>query len=113
MQQLGQLWRRLTGGQLAEYILIGMYSAVAILSFVVGLTAKTGTLFGRAVENGYYGKPEVRAMLKQLALASADFSAGASVLLIAAGIVYWSRRGKAAKGEELQAPAPPGPPFLF
>jgi hypothetical protein len=112
MQRLGQLWRRLTNGHLAEYILIGIYSSVAILSFVVGLTAKTGTLFGRAVENANYGgRPELKAMLKQLVVASADFSAGASVLLIAAGIVYWSRRGKEAKEEALQAP--PGPPFLF
>jgi hypothetical protein len=113
MQRLGQLWRRLTGGHLAEYILIGMYSSVAILSFVVGLTSKAGSLFGRAVESANYGKPELKAMLKQLAIASADFSAGASVLVIAAAIVYWSRRGKEAKGEALQAPVPPGPPFLF
>jgi hypothetical protein len=114
MQRLGQLWRSLTGGQLTEYILIGMYSSVAILSLVVGLTAKAGTLFGRAVENANYGaKPELRAMLKQLLMASADFSAGASLLVIAAAIVYWGRRGKEAKGETLQEPVPPGPPFLF
>jgi hypothetical protein len=114
MQRLGQLWRRLSGGHLAEYILIGIYSLVAILSFIVGLTSKAGTLFGRAVENANYGgRPELKAMLKQLLIASADFSAGASVLVIAAGIVYWSRRGKEAKGEALQAPVPPGPPFLF
>ncbi len=114
MQRLGQLWRRLTGGQLTEYILIGMYSSVAILSFVVGLTAKAGGVFGRAAENANYGgKPEFKVMLKQLLIASADFSAGASVLLIAAAIVYWGRRGKGAKREELHAPVPPGPPFLF
>jgi hypothetical protein len=91
-----------------------MYSSVAILSFVVGLTGKAGTLFGRAVENANYGgKPELRAMLKQLMMASADFSVGASVLVIAVAIVYWGRRGKEAKREELHAPAPQGPPFLF
>jgi hypothetical protein len=113
MQRLQQLWRKVTDGHLAEYLLIGMYSSVAILSFVVGLAPKAGTLFGRAAENANYGKPELRAMLKQLLLASADFSAGASVLLIAAGIVYWGRRGKEQKREALQAPVPPGPPFLF
>jgi Fe2+ transport system protein B len=110
MQRLRNLFVR---GQLTEYILIGMYSSVAILSLVVGLTAKTGTLFGRAVENAGYGRPELRAMLKQLVMASADFSAGASVLVIAVAIVYWGRRGKEAKGEALQSPVPPGPPFLF
>jgi hypothetical protein len=114
MQRLRQLWRSLTGGHLTEYILIGMYSSVAILSFVVGLTTKAGGLFGRAVENANYGgKPELRAMLKQLVVASADFSAGASLLVIAAAIVYWGRRSKGAKREALQDPVPPGPPFLF
>jgi hypothetical protein len=87
---------------------------VAILSLVLGLTAKAGTLFGRAVENANYAaRPELKALLRQFKLAGADFSAGASLLVIAVGIVYWNRRVKGPEPEPLASPAPPGPPFLL
>ena len=120
MQRLRKFWRdaafwhSLAGRRLTEYILIGAYSAVAILSLVIGLTAKAGTLFGRATENANYGaKPELKSILKQLMLASADFSAGASLLIIAVAIVYWTRRTKGAQRQSLESTVPPGPPFLL
>ena len=120
MQRLRKLWlsaafkNSLSGGRLTEYILIGAYSSVAILSLVVGLTAKAGTLFGRAVENANSAaKPELKLIIKQLVIASADFSAGASLLIVAAVIVYWSRRAKKAEREPLAPQSPSGPPFLL
>jgi hypothetical protein len=106
-------WNGLPGGRLTEYILIGGYSSVAILSLVIGLTAKAGTFFGRAVENANYAaRPELKALLKQFMMAGADFSAGASLLVIAVAIVYWSRRVKGPEQVPL-ASVPPGPPFLL
>jgi hypothetical protein len=120
MQRLRKLWQDaafwtgLPGNGLAEYILIAAYSGVAILSLIVGITAKAGTLLGPAVENTNYAtRPELKSILKQLATASADFSSGASLLVIAALIVYWSRRGKRAQPEALAPTLPSGPPFLL
>ena len=120
MQLLGKLWQNaafrigLPGQRLTEYILIAAYSAVAILSLIVGITARAGTLFGRAVESTNYGtRPELKAIMKQLAIASADFSVGASLLVVAAAIVFWSRRGKKARRETLEPTVPSGPPFLL
>jgi len=120
MERLRKLWQDtaflngLAGGRLTEYILIGAYSSVAILSLVINLTAKAGTFFGRAVESGNYAaRPELKATMKQLITASADLSAGASLLILAVGIVYWSRRSKRAQGETLESAAASGPPFLF
>jgi len=120
MHRLRKLWQdtaflnSLAGGRLTEYVLIGAYSSVAILSLVINLTAKAGTLFGRAVENGNYAaRPELKTIMSQIITASADFSAGASVLVIAAGMVYWRRRAKRAQPEPLEPTAASGPPFLF
>jgi hypothetical protein len=107
-------WNGLPGGRLTEYILIGAYSSVAILSLVIALTAKAGTFFGRAVENANYAaRPELKALLKQFMMAGADFSAGASLLVIAVAIVYWSRRVRGPEQEPLASPVPQGPPFLL
>ncbi|HEV8040941.1 MAG TPA: hypothetical protein VGP62_18855 [Bryobacteraceae bacterium] len=107
-------WNALPGSRLMEYILIGVYSSVAILSLVIGLTAKAGTLFGRAVEDASHAaRPEMKALLKQFIVAGADFGDGASLLIIAVAIVYWSRRTKAAQPEQLASTAPQGPPFLL
>jgi hypothetical protein len=107
-------WNGLPGDRLGEYILIGAYSSVAVLSLVINLTAKAGTLFGRAVENGSYSaRPELKAMMKQFMTASADLSAGASLLILALGIVYWSRRAKRAQGVPLEPTVASGPPFLL
>jgi hypothetical protein len=107
-------WNGLPGGRLSEYILIGAYSSVAILSLVIGLTAKAGTFFGRAVENANYSaRPELKVLLKQFMMAGADFGAGASLLVIALAIVYWSRRLKGPEPEPLASPLPQGPPFLL
>ena len=118
MQRLRKLWQDtgvrtgLPGYRLTEYILIGAYSVVAILSLIIGITAKTGTLFGRAVEATNYGaRPEWKSILKQLAMASADFSVGLSLLVIAVLIVYWSRRGKRGQPEAIALHS--GPPFLL
>ena len=118
MQRLRKLWQDtafrtgLPGHRLTEYILIAAYSLVAILSLIIGITAKTGTLFGRAVEATNYGaRPQWKSILKQLAMASADFSVGLSLLVIAVLIVYWSRRGKRAQPEEIALHS--GPPFLL
>ncbi|MGD0297674.1 MAG: hypothetical protein ABSE86_11200 [Bryobacteraceae bacterium] len=107
-------WSSLPGSRFIEYLLIGAYSAVAILSLVIGLTAKAGTLFGRAVEDASHAaKPELKALLKQFMMAGADFGAGASLLIIAVAIVYWSRRAKAPQPEQLASSVPQGPPFLL
>jgi hypothetical protein len=118
MQRLRKLWQDtafrtgLPGHRLTEYILIAVYSVVAILSLIIGITAKRGTLFGRAVEATNYGaRPEWKSILKQLAMASADFSVGLSLLVIAVLIVYWSRRLKRAQPEEMSLHS--GPPFLL
>src|ERR1035441_10567716 len=107
-------WYGLPGGRLNEYILIGAYSSVAILYLVIALTAKAGTFFGREVENANYAaRPELKALLKQFMMAGADFSAGASLLVIAVAIVYWSRRVRGPEQEPLASPVPQGPPFLL
>ena len=118
MQRLRKFWQDmgvrtgLPSHRLTEYILIGAYSLVAILSLIIGITAKRGTLFGHAVEATNYGaKPEWKSILKQLAMASADFSVGLSLLIIAVLIVYWSRRGKRAQPQEITLHS--GPPFLL
>ncbi len=120
MERLRKLWQDAVfwngrpEGRLTEYILIGAYSSVAILSLVIGLTAKAGTFLGRAVENAdSAARPEVKVLLKQFLLAGADFSAGASLLVIAVGIVYWNRRVKGPGREQLVSPMPQGPPFLL
>jgi hypothetical protein len=119
MQRLRKLWQDgawngVPGNRLTEYLLIGVYSSVAILSLIIGLTAKAGTLFGRAVDNTTFGaRPEFKSIMKQFMIATADFSAGASLLVIAVVIVYWSRRGKRGEPQELASPAPQGPPFLL
>ncbi len=120
MQLLRKLWEDaafrigLPGQRLTEYLLISAYSAVAILSLIVGITARAGTLFGRAVDSTSYGtRPELKAILKQLAIASADFSVGASLLVVAAVIVFWSRRGRRVRREALEPTVPSGPPFLL
>jgi hypothetical protein len=120
MQRLRKLWQSvafwngLPDGRLAEYILIGAYSSVAIFAPVAGLTAKAGTLFGRAVEMGNSAaKPEFKALLKHLMIASADFGAGASLLILAVALVYWKRRTKGAGQEPMEPAAQSGPPFLF
>jgi hypothetical protein len=120
MQRLLKVWEGSTywssaaGRRLIEYLLIGTYSAVAILSFIVGLTAKAGTFFGRAAEDtSFAGRPEFRSILKQLMLATADFGAGISLLIVAAAIVYWERRRNAGQRRVLRAEMPSGPPFLF
>jgi hypothetical protein len=120
MQRLRKFWRDAgfwhsrAGRRLTEYILIGLYSSVAILSLVIGLTAKAGTLFGRATESANYGaRPDLKSILKQLMLASADFSAGVSLLIIAVVIVYWTRGAKGAQRQSMETTVPPGPPFLL
>lgn len=119
MDRLRKLWQDAAfwtgrpGGRLTEYILIGVYSSVAILSFVIGLTARAGTLFGRAVENANYAaRPELKVLFRQFLMAGADFSAGASLLIIALAIVYCNRPVK-GQAEPLASPVPPGPPFLL
>ena len=120
MHRLWKLWQRVTAWyglpdrKLTEYILIGVYSSVAIFALVAGLTAKAGSFFGPAVESGNYAaKPEFKALLKQLMIASADFAAGASLLVIAVGLVYWNRRTKRIARESMESAAETGPPFLF
>jgi hypothetical protein len=120
MQRLRKLWQDtafrtgLPGHRLTEYVLIAAYSLVAILSLIIGITAKRGTLLGRAVEGTNYAtRPEFKSIMKQLAMASADFGVGASLLVIAVLIVYWSRRGKSAQPEALASTVPSGPPFLL
>jgi hypothetical protein len=120
MHRLEKLWRSLTAWyglpdrKLTEYILIGAYSSVAIFALVAGLTAKAGSLFGPALKTGNYaGKPEFQALLKKLMLASADFGAGASLLVMAIALVYWNRRTKRSVQEPLESVAETGPPFLF
>jgi len=120
MQRLRKIWRDLVawngrpGSRLMEYILIGAYSSVAILSLVIGLTAKAGTLFGRAVEDASQAaRPEMKALLKQFIVAGADFGDGASLLIIAVAIVYWSPRARAPQPEQLASTEPQGPPFLL
>jgi hypothetical protein len=107
-------WTSLAGQRFTEYMLIAAYSAVAVLSLIVGLTAKAGTLFGRALDDApYAARPELKAIMKQFLIASADFSAGASVLVVAAAIVYWGRRAKKVQREALQSQVSSGPPFLL
>jgi hypothetical protein len=110
----GASWKSLAGNRLTEYILIGVYSSVAILCLIIGITAKTGTFFGRAVQDtSMAARPELKAIFKQLMIATADFGAGASLLVVAVAIVYWSRRAKRGQPESLVSPAPSGPPFLL
>jgi hypothetical protein len=120
MEQLLKRWRdasywtSLAGQRFTEYLLIAAYSAVALLSLIVGLTARTGTLFGRAVENsGSAARPELKVMMKQLAVAGADLSSGASLLVIAAVIVYWGRRTRKEPPENLPVSISSGPPFML
>jgi hypothetical protein len=120
MHRLRKLWQNMTAWyglpdrKLTEYILIGAYSSVAIFALVAGLTAKAGSLFGPALETGNYaGKPEFQALLKKLMLASADFGAGASLLVMAVALVYWNRRTKGSAREAMESAAETGPPFLF
>jgi hypothetical protein len=120
MHQLQKLWQRVTAWyglpdrKLTEYLLIGAYSSVAIFALVAGLTSKTGSLFGPAVETGNYAaKPEFQALLKKLMLASADFGAGVSLLVVAVALVYWNRRTKRSAREPMESAAETGPPFLF
>jgi hypothetical protein len=120
MQRLRKLWRDvaartgLPGHRLIEYILMAAYSGVGILAVILGLTAKAGGLLGRTVEHtGYAARPELRSVLKELLTAGADFSAGASLLVIAGLILYWSQRVKAARREAMEPPLPSGPPFLL
>jgi hypothetical protein len=120
MHRLRKLWQRvaawyqLPDRKLTEYILIGAYSSVAIFALVAGLTAKAGSLFGPAVESGNYAaKPEFKALLKHLVAASADFGAGASLLVMAIALVYWNRRTKRIAREPMESAAETGPPFLF
>ncbi len=117
MQRLRQLWLDTvcrTGNRLAEYVLIVAYSLVAILSLVVGITAKTGGLFSRAVETANYtARPELRPIMSKLGAASADFGVGASLLVIAVLIVYWGRKSKPEPRDALAATLPSGPPFLL
>jgi hypothetical protein len=120
MHRLEKLWQSVTAWyglpdrKLTEYILIGAYSSVAIFALVAGLTAKAGSLFGRAVETGNYsGKPEFQALLKKLMLAGADFGAGVSLLVVAIALVYWNRRAKRITHAPLESAIETGPPFLF
>jgi hypothetical protein len=121
MQQLGKLrrdavahWKSVPSHRLVEYLLIAAYSVVAILAMIIGLTARTGTWFARAVANSDLpARPELKAIMKQLMVATADLSAGASLLVIAALIVYLGRRGKGARRDEMPTPLPSGPPFLL
>ena len=120
MQQLWKRWKDVAAGiglpghRFIEYTLMAAYSGVAILAVISGLTAKTGGLLSRTVEQGSYAaKPEFRAIFKQLLMATADFSAGASLLVIAALVLYWGRRNKGAGEEALEPPLPSGPPFYL
>ncbi len=120
MQRLRKLWQDvgartgLPGHRLIEYMLMATYSGVAILSVIMGLMAKTGGILGGTIGHASYtAKPEFRSVLNQMLVAIADFSAGASLLVIAGLILYWSRRGKKAPGETLDPPLPSGPPFYF
>jgi len=107
-------WTSLAGQRFSEYILIAAYSGVALLSLIVRLTARTGTLFGRAVENSASAaRPEMKVMMKQLMIAGADLSSGASLLVIAAVIVYWGRRTKKEQPETLPESISSGPPFML
>lgn len=120
MHRIGKLWQSvvawygLPDSRRTEYILIGAYSSVAICALVAGLTAKAGSLFGPAVETANYAaKPEFKALLKQLMLASADFGAGALLLVMAVALVYWNRKAKRIAREPIESAAQTGPPFLF
>jgi len=120
MHRLRKLWQSavawygLPDRRLTEYLLIGAYSSVAVFALVAGLTARAGSLFGPAVESGNYGaKPEFKALLNHLVTASADFGAGASLLVMALALVYWNRRTKRSVREPMESVAETGPPFLF
>ena len=117
MQRLRQLWQDTlcrSGKRLAEYVLIAAYSLVAILVLAVGITDKTGGLFGRAVETANYGaRPELKPIMSKLGAAGADFGEGASLQVIAVLIVYWGRRAKREHRDALAATRPAGPPFLL
>lgn len=106
-------WTGLPGRRLIEYMLLTAYSVVALLSLIIGLYAKAGTLFGPALEsNTFVSRPELKSIMKHLLVASADFMVGASLLIIAGGIVFWSQR-KAPQPEALDRVLPTGPPFLL
>lgn len=117
MERLRQLWRETlcrSGKRLAEYVLIVAYSLVAILALVLGITAKPGGLFGRAVETANYSaRPELKPIMSKLGAASADIGVGASLLVMAVVIVYFGRKGKRERSDTLGATLPAGPPFLL
>ena len=119
MQLLRKQWRDLeswTGlpeHRLIEYVLMAGYGIIALLSLIIGLTAKAGSRFGPAIEsNPLGGRPEFKAIMKTILFASEDFMVGASLLVLAAGIVVWSRR-KGAPPRPLDRVVPSGPPFLL
>ena len=118
MDRLRELWKHSitwisTPGRLVEYSLIAVYASVAILTVFAGFTNQAGKFYGHAVETvAGAARPELGSMFKVLMKASADFSVGASLLVVGAFIVYRSRREKLLREHPDQA-APSGPPFLL
>lgn len=114
---LRKLWQGLgtptgiKGRRVAEYALVAGYIGLSVLAVTLGLTAKAGSLFARSAPQDNLTRPELRAAIKQVAIAGADLSAGAGLLIIAVFLLYWSRRSKATRPEALAAR--PGPPFFF
>lgn len=108
-----ETWTGVPEHRLIEYVLVAGYAIVALLALIVGLTAKAGSRFGPAIEsNPLAGRPEFKSMMKTLLFASEDFMVGASLLVLAAGIVVWGRRD-GAPPRPLDRVVPSGPPFLL
>jgi len=96
--------------RLTEYGLIGLYGSLGIFAAIISRVAKAGSLFGPVIVAAPIARPEISSLLKHVALASIDFSASGSLLILGVMIVYFGRRRRAALGEPINAIVAADPP---